>query len=312
MSTTHVSTLGDPGDRDADPGSLPWAKWLVGQIHLRRHELSSCQKLLDDLLAKIDNYEAWRVLGFASREGLLASLPDHRVYKPRVANLRHEPLGDAVYVGRANPRRGLAESAFANPYRVDVDGSRAEVIQKYRSWLLGRHELVLRLHELRGRRLACWCSPEPCHSDVLVELVDADELLDGLASAGVTVEAVDGRLRLSPPSAVDAVLLARVKACKPAMLELLARRRPPVPDAAEDCRRLVEAVAESLKLPPDVLEAVPVRHASVERAGGCDPLKHEPQAAGVDARGWTRYVCRKCGRFYSYSPGQSPALKPAS
>ena len=100
-------------------------------------------------------------------------------------NLRHEELGDAVYVGRANPRRGLAESIFANPYRVDVDGTRAEVIKKYRSWLLGRQELVLKLHELRLRRLACWCSPEPCHADVLVELVDADEVLDDLAAAGV-------------------------------------------------------------------------------------------------------------------------------
>jgi hypothetical protein len=169
----------------------------------------------------------------------------------RIANLRHEELGDAVYVGRASPRRGLTESAFANPYRVDVDGTRAEVIQKYRSWLLGRQELLLKLHELRGRRLACWCSPEPCHAGVLVELVDADQVLDDLSAAGVAVEAVDGRLRLSPSSAVDAALVARVAAHKPAILSLLATR----PDAATLWRQAVEAVAESLKLPPDVLAA---------------------------------------------------------
>jgi hypothetical protein len=169
----------------------------------------------------------------------------------RVVNLRHEELGDAVYVGRANPRRGLAESAFANPYRVDVDGTRAEVIEKYRSWLLGRQELVLRLHELRGRRLACWCSPEPCHAGVLVELVDADQVLDDLSAAGVAVEVVEGRLRLSPPSALDAALMARVAAHKPAILSLLATR----PDAATLWRQAVELVAERLKLPADVLEA---------------------------------------------------------
>jgi hypothetical protein len=169
----------------------------------------------------------------------------------RIVNLRHEELGDAVYVGRANPRRGLAESAFANPYRVDVDGTRAEVIQKYRSWLLGRQELVLKLPELRGRRLACWCSPEACHADVLIELVDADQVLDGLAAAGVAVEAVDGRLRLSPPSAVDVALRGRVAAHKAGILSLLATR----PNAATLWRQAVELVAERLKLPPDVLEA---------------------------------------------------------
>lgn len=214
----------------------------------------------------------------------------------RVSNLNREPIGDAVYIGRRNTGRGLAESAFANPYRIGQDGNRAEVIQKYRSWLLGRQELLQRLHELRGRRLACWCSPEPCHGDVLIELVDADELLDDTAAAGVAVEAVEGRLRLSPPSAVSAALLARVKAYKPAMLELLANRRQRQSDVAEDCRQLVEAVAESLKLPPDVLKAAPPRH------GGCDALRHEPEPVGVDGRGWTRYVCRKCGRFYCYSP----------
>jgi hypothetical protein len=169
----------------------------------------------------------------------------------RVVNLRHEELGDAVYVGRAMPRRGLAESDFANPHRIGQDGDRGEVIQKYRSWLLGRQELLLRLPELRGRRLACWCSPEPCHADVLADLVDADKVLDDLAAAGVAVEAVDGRLRLSPPSAVDAALKARVAASKPAILLLVASR----PDAATLWRQAVEVVAESLKLPPDVLEA---------------------------------------------------------
>jgi hypothetical protein len=169
----------------------------------------------------------------------------------RVVNLRHEEIGNAVYVGRANPQRGLAESAFANPYRVDVDGTRAEVIEKYRSWLLGRQELLLRLHELRGRRLACSCSPEPCHAEVLVELVDADQVLDDLATAGVAVDAVDGRLRLSPRTAVDAALMARVAAHKTGILSLLATR----PDAAKLWRQAVEAVAERLGLPPDVLEA---------------------------------------------------------
>jgi hypothetical protein len=176
----------------------------------------------------------------------------------RVVNLRHEDLGDAVYVGRASPRRGLAESAFANPFKIGQDGTRAEVIQKYRSWLLGRQELLLRLSELRGRRMACWCSPEPCHAGVLVELVDADEVLDDLAAAGVAVEAVDGRLRLSPASAVSEALRSRVAADKPAILSLLAAI--PLADSSpagagggrdetpEEARSRQEAAIERLRL----------------------------------------------------------------
>jgi hypothetical protein len=143
----------------------------------------------------------------------------------RVANLRHEPLGDAVYVGRAMPRHGLAGSDFANPYRVDVDGTREEVVEKYRRWLLGRPELLDRLRELRGRRLACWCKPEPCHADVLIELVDADALLDEFKAAGVTVEAREGKLRLSPASRVNAALLARTRPLKAGLLAILAVQR---------------------------------------------------------------------------------------
>ena len=107
----------------------------------------------------------------------------------RVVNLRHEELGDAVYVGRVSPRRGLAGSAFGNPFAEGRHGTRAEVIEKYREWIFTRPELLARLHELRGRVLACWCSPEACHADVLAELVDADETIEELLAAGVRPEA---------------------------------------------------------------------------------------------------------------------------
>lgn len=143
----------------------------------------------------------------------------------RVVNLHHEELGDAVYVGRANPRRGLAESAFGNPFVEGRHGTRAEVIHKYRSWLLGQPTLLAKLRDLRGRRLACWCSPKPCHADVLVELVDADALLDELKAAGITVAASDRNLRLAPASRVEEALLARVRPLKAGLLAVLAVQR---------------------------------------------------------------------------------------
>jgi hypothetical protein len=86
---------------------------------------------------------------------------------------------DAVYVGRAVPSRGLPASPFANPFRIGRDGDRALVLDRYRSYLLQRHDLLSRLGELAGRPLACWCrfAREPrtpantCHADVLIEFL---------------------------------------------------------------------------------------------------------------------------------------------
>ncbi|SFV09685.1 DUF4326 domain-containing protein [Alicyclobacillus macrosporangiidus] len=88
---------------------------------------------------------------------------------PRVVHCRREPFD--VYIGRAVPRLGLRRSKWANPYRIGRDGTREECIRKYREYVLGRPDLMEALGELRGKVLGCWCSPEPCHGDVLVELV---------------------------------------------------------------------------------------------------------------------------------------------
>lgn len=65
---------------------------------------------------------------------------------------------------------------WASPFTVGPDGDRSEVIARYRRYLFGeRPDLVARLDELRGKRLACWCPPKPCHGDALVaELVALD------------------------------------------------------------------------------------------------------------------------------------------
>ena len=108
--------------------------------------------------------------------------------RPTYQNLQ-EWMADSnnVYIGRAgivfilNAETGQRErfpksaSPFANPYKVGPDGDRLTVLQKYRTYIENRlaHEprLVERLAELRGKRLGCWCHPDPCHGDVLLELL---------------------------------------------------------------------------------------------------------------------------------------------
>lgn len=60
---------------------------------------------------------------------------------------------------------------WGNPYKVGKDGTRREVIEKYRQYIMTRKDLLDSLHELEGKRLGCFCAPMACHGDVLVELV---------------------------------------------------------------------------------------------------------------------------------------------
>jgi len=62
---------------------------------------------------------------------------------------------------------------WANPYNKAYrkgEITREESIARYRQYVLSKPELVEKLPELRGKTLACWCAPEPCHGDVLLEL----------------------------------------------------------------------------------------------------------------------------------------------
>ena len=74
--------------------------------------------------------------------------------------------GDAaydVYIGRG--------SKWGNPFVIGVDGTRAEVIEKYESWIKGQPELLAALPELKNKILGCYCSPRRCHGEVLLKLL---------------------------------------------------------------------------------------------------------------------------------------------
>lgn len=69
-----------------------------------------------------------------------------------------------LYIGRP--------SKWGNPFVIGRDGSRADVIAKYRAWIVAQPALMNALDELRGRDLICWCAPLACHGDLLVELAN--------------------------------------------------------------------------------------------------------------------------------------------
>lgn len=87
----------------------------------------------------------------------------------KVVNCANEPYD--VYIGRP--------SIFGNPFLEGVDGTRNEVIKKYKDWILfhdDAQEVRNNLYKLESKTLGCWCKPKKCHGDILAEIVENDLL----------------------------------------------------------------------------------------------------------------------------------------
>lgn len=88
-----------------------------------------------------------------------------------IVNKHHGKSGE--YIGRGSP--------LGNPYIIGKDGSREQVIAKYRVWLneqiVRKNPVVLdELNRLgnkaideKGLALQCFCYPKPCHGEVIKE-----------------------------------------------------------------------------------------------------------------------------------------------
>lgn len=85
-----------------------------------------------------------------------------------------------VYCGRKNKTYNVKSSLFQNPYIIGKDGSRAEVIEKFKVYFYDRinkdeyfKREVLKLNNLV---LACWCVPDDCHVRIIKEYIESLEL----------------------------------------------------------------------------------------------------------------------------------------
>ena len=76
-----------------------------------------------------------------------------------------------IYIGRPG--------MFGNPFQMHGEDSRKEVIERYRLWFDGQMRFYpqfrLRVLQLRGHDLACWCAPKPCHGDVIIDWLNKHE-----------------------------------------------------------------------------------------------------------------------------------------
>lgn len=74
----------------------------------------------------------------------------------------------------------MRPSKWGNPFQIGKDGTREEVIAKYREYLRYRLDLLSQIHELRGKVLRCCCRPRGgfrgrlmCHGQILAGIADA-------------------------------------------------------------------------------------------------------------------------------------------
>lgn len=84
---------------------------------------------------------------------------------PSVYSRRVKHGQDVVYVG--------APTKWGNPFVVGRDGNQEECVEMYKAYIVTHPWIAdMAKKELKGKNLECWCSPKPCHADVLLELAN--------------------------------------------------------------------------------------------------------------------------------------------
>lgn len=80
----------------------------------------------------------------------------------KVVNLKNDKYD--IYIGRG--------SIWGNPFKIGRNGTRKDVIEQYREYIMNKPLLLKELPKLKGKTLGCFCKPLACHGDVLLELLD--------------------------------------------------------------------------------------------------------------------------------------------
>jgi hypothetical protein len=76
-----------------------------------------------------------------------------------------------VYIGR--PIKYIAatsDAKYGNPFPVEKYG-RNKCIELYHEYLLDNPDKLQEVLKLKHKVLGCWCKPERCHGDVILELI---------------------------------------------------------------------------------------------------------------------------------------------
>jgi hypothetical protein len=96
------------------------------------------------------------------------------VYAGRLC--RGAPEGDACSWGnKVTKVRWRGGRARNNAGQKNVE-EQQRAVREHRAWLLANPQEMARARaELRGKRLGCWCAPDPCHGHTLAEVANCSE-----------------------------------------------------------------------------------------------------------------------------------------
>jgi len=107
----------------------------------------------------------------------------HVVESDRGQRIVHEPTDtELVSACRFEPTRWIdRRSRFGNPFTLVEDGgeieSRERSVALYEGWFRGNlvenDRFAHAVQELYGERLGCWCLPQQCHGEVILEYLAA-------------------------------------------------------------------------------------------------------------------------------------------
>ena len=110
----------------------------------------------------------------------------------RVVNLYRDDYD--VYIGRKGKGK---DGYFGNPFDMR-DFTREECISRFKEHFLSRVKtdslFRMKVLDLRGKRLGCFCKPNACHGDVIVEWINKMEIQCALPPV-TTGKKFDGELR---------------------------------------------------------------------------------------------------------------------
>lgn len=70
-------------------------------------------------------------------------------------------------------------SDFGNPYKIDSKCTREQSIKAYRGYFEWRIKTDAwwrgEIEKLVGKTLGCWCTPLPCHGDIIIKYLEGLE-----------------------------------------------------------------------------------------------------------------------------------------
>lgn len=94
-----------------------------------------------------------------------------------VANMHQDSDRALLYWAKSTNRftRIDRSSDWGNPFEMPADGDRDTVCDSYEIFFPRKFSLHNRLDELAGKVLGCWCYPQRCHGDYLVNKVQPDD-----------------------------------------------------------------------------------------------------------------------------------------